>query len=95
MIYLIHYKNLYKCHNVPLRITTKKEKRKADHKAGMKISLTCLSHIRLCKRSCQWSLFKENQQNQIAFANSPVSIQLPPPFKFFLMAPPNWKTRTH
>jgi hypothetical protein len=26
-IYLIHYKNLYKCHNVPLPITTIKEEK--------------------------------------------------------------------
>jgi hypothetical protein len=28
MIYLIHYKNLCKCHNVPLPITTIKEKKR-------------------------------------------------------------------
>jgi hypothetical protein len=47
MIYLIHLKNICKCHNVPLPSTTKKEKRKRKTFSQTNFTLNNKRHVYL------------------------------------------------
>jgi hypothetical protein len=56
MIYLIHRKNLCKCHNVPPPITTIKEKKVAAEKQLVFCQQTCMQSITLIRQQSNQSL---------------------------------------